>query len=269
MATSRLSNESGWDDAVDYEESSLLSQGVLRDCPTAKTIIKEQLTNARKAVRQGLISWSASCKRDKEDAALLRRLKNAQEDSQTKIHAISKELELIEQLLQLAESLNQNKHLVNVGDGKEKAKILHEDLTSTKSAAQISAEKFVQLRSDISTRTEEVTSLRIEVGKHLVRLDAVTEATLELSQTASMENPRFTTFNLLSGPRPNDRPRHDTAQDTRNVHVGSLSPEQQVKLKDVAAALKNAKTIVALVGAGISTAAGSKPLCDRYTPRGI
>ena len=237
---------------------------MLQNFPTAKSLFKEQLIGARRAVRQGLNHWSASWKHNKQGAAQLKRLQKAQDEWQAKIRATSEELETIEKLTKIAEELGHNKHLVNVGDCKEKAECLRENLISTKESAQESEEQLVQLVGDMTARKNELISLRGNVGEHIARLDMVTGAILELKQNAIAKNPQLATFNRLSGPSSNDRLRHDAAQDTQDAEFRSLSPGQQRQLNDVVTALKKTKTIIALVGAGISTSVGSKSPCEKY-----
>ena len=242
-----MSDESAGEGAVDSEHNLLLSRGVLQNCPTARSVFEEQLTEARRAVRGGLDNWSASCKRNNEDVQQLKRLQEAQKEWQAKFTAISEELAPIEKLMHITEELGHNQHLVNMEHILEKAEGLRESLRHNEVSAQRSEEQLAQLVEVMSTRRDELTSLRRDAGRCILKLDMVTRAMLELSQTASVRIPQLAKRDSFLEPSSTDR------------LLGSLSPGQQIQLSGVFQALKQAKRIVALVGAGISTSAGSKP----------
>jgi chromosome segregation ATPase len=149
--------------------------------------------------------------------------------------------------MQITEALGYDKHLVNTKDIAKQAECLRAKLKSIRDSIQHNDEQLAELDQSISTRKEELTSLRRDAGQYMLELDTVFCAVLELNQTLSGQVQPLATSNSLSDPSSN---------------------EQQTQLNNVVNALKRAKRIVALVGAGISTSAGSKSLSDKHiSPR--
>ena len=95
----------------------------------------------------------------------------------------------------------------------EKAEGLRESLRYNEVSTQRSEEQLAQLVEVISTRRDELTSLRRDARRCILKLDMVTRAMLELSQTASVRIPQLAKRDSFLEPSSTDR------------LLGSLSPE--------------------------------------------
>ena len=160
----------------------MLSKGVLRECPTARDIFKEELIKARTALRTAMDRWAASSKRNQDDIRHRKTLRKMHKQSQEALQQTRKELEKMSKLMEFRGELGRNKRIINEELAMEETTNLSDLLETTEASTQSCEEQLARLDEEMSTRREEMISYRDDAKKQMLRLDKITIALSELSQ---------------------------------------------------------------------------------------